>query len=448
MSRDGLFVRATMALVAILLASDTQAQFASARRMAMGGVNLLHGGPGGDAVNVAYRAVPPEPRDRARSWSLPIGLIPVLQDPPSLDPDDSTFNVFELANLALHPPWNLALRKPEAPEGDVAVSVARNALVIDLGPFRDAVPDERVRMAFTARTPALVVGLHRAFVGLGPLLQVENDFELGATLRKALHDNAPFLPGTEYGFRDRARGQAAAQAIAGAAWPLLRSSDAQRRDGVYVGARAKLLRGLAYGDVDAKAMFTTADTLFGDAPIDAGYTSRARTALPKDGGWGQGFDVGAVWVVGGLELGVAGQDLASHIAWKVTETSTEKDTTRDIYVTTTLAQGVAFTSTVPTSVLATVSLRAGALLVAADATRDALSQVTGHAGAEWWFGPLALRAGVGVDERRALNPAGGLGLKLGRIGVDVAVISNRANLTRESALDLAAGFTLYPGGAR
>ena len=85
---------------------------------------------------------------------------------------------------------------------------------------------------------------------------------------------------------------------------------------------------------------------------------------------------------------------------------------------------------------------------AADATRDALSQVTGHAGAEWWFGPLALRAGVGVDERRALNPAGGLGLKLGRIGVDVAVISNRANLTRESALDLAAGFTLYPGGAR
>ena len=119
MSRDGLFVRATMALVAILLASDTHAQFASARRMAMGGVNLLHGGPGGDAVNVAYRAVPPEPRDRARSWSLPIGLIPVLQDPPSLDPDDSTFNAFELANLALHPPWNLALRKPEAPVGDV-----------------------------------------------------------------------------------------------------------------------------------------------------------------------------------------------------------------------------------------------------------------------------------------------------------------------------------------
>lgn len=448
MHTDGQFRRIIAAVVLIVAAADAQAQLASARRMAMGGVALLHGGPGGDAVNVAYRAVPPDPRDRMHSFSLPLGLIPVLTDPPSFDPQDSTFSAIELANLVLHPPWNLALRSPAEPDGDITVSVARNALTIDLGEFQSVVPSDDVRMAMTARAPALVLGVKRAFIGLAPLLQADNDFELGATLRAALRDGATFTPNTAYGFTDHARGQGAAQGMLGIAFPLVRSQVPERRDGWYVGGRAKLLRGLVYGDADAEALFTTADTLFGDQPVDAGYTSRARTALPADGGWGRGFDAGVVWVAGGLEVGLAAQDLATQIDWKVKETYTAKDTTTDRYVTTTLAEDVPFTSVIPESYLATASMRVGALLVAADATRDALAQFTGHAGAELWLGPLALRAGVGLDARQGLNPAGGVGLKLGRVGLDVAVLSHRTNVTREPALDLAAGLTLYPGGGK
>ena len=76
-----------LVLAAVVIASDArpaQAQFMSARRMAMGGVTSIHGGPASDLANVAARAVPPDPRERVHSISLPIGIIPVLQVRPAL----------------------------------------------------------------------------------------------------------------------------------------------------------------------------------------------------------------------------------------------------------------------------------------------------------------------------------------------------------------------------
>src|SRR5262245_18736165 len=84
----------------------------SARRTAMGGVTLPAAGPGGDAVNVAYRVVPPVQDGSRMNVSLPIGLIPVLADPPSLDPESADFNAYELLNLVSNPPWNLQLVEP------------------------------------------------------------------------------------------------------------------------------------------------------------------------------------------------------------------------------------------------------------------------------------------------------------------------------------------------
>jgi hypothetical protein len=96
-------------LSALLLTSGlADAQTFSARRMAMGGVVLAGGDAGAEGANVAYRAVP---REKQGGWTLPlpIGLIPLLADPPELDPDDPDFNVYELANLLYNPPWNLQL---------------------------------------------------------------------------------------------------------------------------------------------------------------------------------------------------------------------------------------------------------------------------------------------------------------------------------------------------
>lgn len=429
-------------------AVPAQAQGTSARRLAMGGVSLARGGPGGDIVNVAYRAVPPAPGDSPSGFSLPIGLIPVLQDPPSFDPDDSTFSPFRLANLALHPPWNLALVEPSEPAGDVTVSIGRNALSVDLGNLREVIPDERVRFASVARGPALVVGVRRAFVGIGPLVHAQNDLNLNNALREALRDGQPFLPNTDYTLDDRARGQAAAQAMVGAAFPLLHTAGADERGGFYVGARAKLLRGLAYGDADEAVGFTTPDTLFGNAPVDVHYTGRMRSALPADGGWGSGFDAGAVWVLGTFELGLAANDLGTRIAWRVEERVTVQDSVSGEYRTSTVAEDVPFTSTVPASYLVTATTRVGGVLVAADLQRGALDQVTGHAGLECWVGRLALRAGASVDPQHRVQVAGGAGLRFGRIGLDLAVATNQSNLMHERAVDLGAGLSFYPSRHR
>ena len=194
--------------------------------------------------------------------------------------------------------------------------------------------------------------------------------------------------------------------------------------------------------------FPDPDTLFGDVPMDLRFRGRQRTALPADGGWGHGFDAGAVFVVGALEIGLAGNDLATSIDWKVEESITAKDSLSGDYVTQTVGEQLPFTSTVPASYVLTAMTRLGGVLVAADVQRDALEQISGHAGAELWAGPLALRAGASLDVQQRTQFAGGIGLRLGRLGLDVAVATNQANLTHERAVDLGIGLSFYPARTR
>ena len=114
----------------------------------------------------------------------------------------------------------------------------------------------------------------------------------------------------------------------------------------------------------------------------------------------------------------------------------------------TIGEDLPFTSTVPANYVLTAMTRVGGLLLAADMQRDALEQVSGHAGAEVWAGPLALRAGAALDAQQRTQFAGGVGLRLGRFGLDIAVATNQANITHERAVDLGAGLSFYPAGSR
>jgi hypothetical protein len=129
----------TIGLSAAILLTSTQLAFGQtldARRMGMGGVVLA-----GQPDNVAYRAVPPAP-GRSTGFTLPIGLIATLADnPPEFDPDSPGFNVFEIAELALNPPWHLQLNKPDPPSTDIVVSLGRDYLSVDLGEVGDYFED-------------------------------------------------------------------------------------------------------------------------------------------------------------------------------------------------------------------------------------------------------------------------------------------------------------------
>lgn len=431
---------ATTALL-LLCPAPADAQMFNVRRLGMGGV-ILGGRLGGEGDNVAYRAVPVVD-GRTKEMSIPIGLLPVLADPPTFNPTDPAFNVFKIANLVECPPWNLQLNPPATPSNDVTLDVSQNALHMNLGDIARVFPTGTVRAFGVTHGPAVGFGIRRAFVAVAPLVEFRNDFDMGDGLRGVLRDGAQVAPGATYTMTDAGIAQAAAALHLGLAMPLWLSGNPKRpSNALYAGARVKLLRGLAYGEADNTGTISTGDTLFSSS-IDLRYTGHYLSAQPADGGWGTAFDAGAVWRMGALELGVAADDIGAAIAWKVRETVAMRDSASGDIVQTTLATGRPYTSRIPATLVANAAWHAGRWMLAADVRRNTLA-TTLHAGLERWLGPVALRAGTAVDENRRTQLSGGLGLRFGKVGIDAAVATNNRNLQNQRQLELGTGFVLHP----
>ena len=427
-----------------LLASDgtASAQTFSARRMAMGGVILAGGGAASSGVNVAYRAVPRVPRS---AWTvpLPIGLIPFVADPPEFDPDKPGFNIYELANLLYNPPWNLQLRSPTVPGDDITITIGKDHLAVDLGEVKNLFPEDQSRIGAVVNGPALGFGIRRFFLAAAPLVHYENDLSFNDALRDAI-DGKDFLPNTAYEMRDRGRGQAAAGVHLGWAGPLVQTGDPLGKGmGFYAGARVKLMRGLAYASADNSVAFTTADEIFAVDPVNVNYLGHFYEAGPDGGGLGRGLDLGAVWMAGGAEVGLGVNDIGTTFDWRVKETIAYNEPISGEYVQQVIARDVPLKSTVPTTAVANAATRVGRFLVAGDVVRG-VSVTIWHLGAETWLGKtLALRAGTFVDANELLEYTAGAGVRLGVVGVDLAVASHSRNLARERGLELGAGLAFY-----
>jgi len=366
--------------------------------------------------------------------------VPLISNPPVFDPKDPRFNVFALANLVESPPWNLTIGGPQSPSSDIRVDVAQNSLSMDLGDLANVFPNGRVRTYGVTNGPTMGLSIGRAFVALAPLVQYDNDLDVGSALRGVLRNGQPLVPNTTYSATDLARAQAAAALHVGFASPIVGGAD--QGSALYAGARVKLLRGLAYGRADNLASFTTGDTLFGSQPLDVQYTGRYLDATPAGGGFGAGFDAGAVWELGGLEFGLAADDIGTTLHWRVRETVATRDSASGEVTTTTMADDMPYTSTVPTTLIANAAWRSGPWTFAGDVRRDPIA-TTVHGGAERLAGPLALRGGASLDENQRLQFSGGLGVRCGHIGLDVALASNNLDLEDRRQLELAAGLSLY-----
>jgi hypothetical protein len=436
--------RAVVGWIALALAAPIEpalAQSLNARRMGMGGVMLPFGGSANES-NVAYRAVETPPGSSA-NIPVPIGLIALAKDPPVLDPEDPDFNLYEFANMLYNPPWNLQLVAPEPPSSDIVVELGRNHLSVELGEVSQLFPDRHSRLGLKTHTPPLGFGWRGFFTGASALVEYRNELSLNEPLHAALARGEAFLPSTDYALEDDAHGQAAAAVQLGWAGAIRRPEQpSQGGFGLYTGVRAKLLRGLAYGDADNVVSFTTGDTLFSSSAIDLQYAAALRSAGPGGGGWGRAFDVGAVCVLGRLELGVGVNDLASRLRWTVDEEVAWRDSATGEIERLTVGRDVPFASELPVTLTTNGALRLGRLLVAADAVHG-MGNTVGHAGAELWLGSVAVRGGGSLDESRALQFAGGLGLRIGPIGVDAGVATHARNLTRERAVELGVGLSVY-----
>ena len=426
---------------AVLVTATANAQTFSARRMAMGGVVLAGGGPGADAANVAYRAVPALGHEPT-SLSLPIGLIPFFAHLPTFDPNDPKFNVYELANDLYNPPWNLQLSSPQTPSNDITVQIAKNSLAVDLGEVANVFPHDRSTIGSSMNGPSFAFGFRPFFVGAAPLVEYDNVLTLEPALDRALHGGA-FETNTRYGLTDEGQAQAAAGIQFGWAQRVLGAGDPGKGGtGLYTGMRLKVMRGFAYASADNALSFATGDTLFGSSPVTIRYDALLRDAGPDGGGVGRGLDVGAVWVAGRAELGVGVNDIGTRLDWKVRESVVARDSGSGQIVQTVTNPSAAFTSTVPVTVTANAVLPVAGWTLAADVVRS-VNATLGHAGVERWLGMWAVRAGGSVDANRLAQGSLGTGVRLGRLGVDVAVASHSRNVSRERALELGAGVSLY-----
>lgn len=428
--------------ILVVSAGVAGAQTLCARRMAMGGVVLADGGAAPSGANVAYRAVPMASGTR-RAVPLPIGLVQLLADPPEFDRHDPDFNFYELANLLCNPPWNLQLSSPGTPDDDITISIGKDHLAVDLGDVKNIFPRDRSRIGTVINGPALGFGVKRFFLSVAPLVHFENELSFNDALLGAI-DGEEFRPNTVYEMVDRGRGQAAAGVHLGWAGPLVLTGDPRGKGlGFYAGARVKLMRGLAYASADNSVNFTTGDDVLAIDPVNLAYLGHIYETGPGGGGLGRGLDAGVVWMSGGSEAGLGVNDIGTTFHWRVKESVVYKDPGTDEYVKQVIAFDVPLRSTVPTTAVANAATRFGRFLIAGDVVCR-ISATTTHLGAETWLGKvLALRAGASFDANDLLQYSAGAGLRLGIIGVDLAVASHSRNLARERGLELGAGLALY-----
>ena len=452
-------MKKAISVAILLLACGLQAGLArgqslNARRLGMGGVLTSDVGDH-TGSNIAFRAVP-KGTGGSSAIPLPLGLIQYASDHPTFDSKDSTFNIYEIVNLALNPPLTIQLWKPKDVSGDISIYVAQDSLKVDLADVRRVIPEHSMKQGGVYHLGGIGKSFGKAFIQVSPLIHIRNELTLSDKLRDALRDAEPFTSNTRYGLTDEARAQAAISFQAGYAFRALhqaseaeKDSNDPRRNGttaLYVGAAPKYLLGLALGDAHSIAGVTTGDTLFsGSNPVTFDMDTQTRTAVVGgDGGIGTGFgsDVGSVLYWQNFELGVGLNDLGSQIHWKTRVRRHIYDDATNQFTTTEVAADEKFVSRIPVTTTVNVAKRIGRTTVAADIVHGDL-RTSMHAGAELWFGMFAARGGMFRDQNKMMQFTGGGGYRFGKLGVDLAIATNSRNIERERGAELSASLSLY-----
>jgi hypothetical protein len=421
----------------------------------MGGV-VLSEMAGSSQQNVAYRAVPRGSGGVLgyNSIPLPLGLIQVLANPPETDTNDPNFNVFELVNLIGRTPYTIQLVEPRPLSSDVVVDVGQNEFRVDLGELQRLFPDREIRYGLVATPLAFEAGTKNFFAGIRPQAAARNSLDLDDNLQAALAEAVAFQPNTAYGIGEQVRGQAAIAFTGGAALPVLPAvgaPDGDPRKGgtaLYAGARLKYLRGIALWQAEGAGTFTTGDTIFGPTtPLRFDYQADVRrTSDPGlDTGDGFGADAGVVFFVNRLELGLGVNDIATVIHWKNTDVDRYTyDSATNSNIQTRIASGEDYNLKFPVTGYFNMAYRlAGGATLAGTLERTANERVIPRAGAEVWLGLWPVRGGLYLDQYSLLQYTAGSGVKLGPVGLDVALATHSRGITESRGLELAASIALY-----
>jgi hypothetical protein len=425
--------------VALACAGSAAAFTIDARRLGMGGALV----PGADlaSANVAYQVVPRRPDGRGRVVPLPLGLVQLATDFPTLDAQSESFDVLRLTELVLNPPFFLELASPDPLDGDIAIAIARDAMSIDFEDAQAFLPKEPVRTGSIYSRPLVRLDIRGASAALAPVLEAEGRIGFDDPLYDVLAHGQPLLPDSRYEFSSSGAtmaGSAIQVGWTGGGWGRTDG------DGLYLGAYGKYILGVGFGASAAQFGLATADTIFGDAdPLDVTFDGWTRYAPFGNLGNGLGLDAGVAYRRGPWDFGLGVRDLGSRVYWGATvvEHSYLDEATGEM-VNETVAEDEPYTHHLPTQTTLNVGWSGSRTQVGADLTTSRWGTTT-HLGAERRLGLVALRAGLLTDARRKLQYACGFGVGMARLWFDVGLQSHAYAMTDERGWTLGTSFAIH-----
>jgi len=412
-----------------------------ARRIGMGGLSLGRSGSVA-RYNPAYRAVSAKAEQRHGqpkvTIPIPLGIIQFLHDHPHLSSDPAFdrkspgFNPILVVNTILNLPLYLEVKKAPTPTNDVAFTIGKNFLMVNLGQAATLVPEDQFGISGSSRP------LKGFRVGVMGWLHDDVAFQLGDTLLGFLRDSQPADTNTRYSALVHGL-------VAGGFAPTISYAGRIAGDstqGFYVGGAVHYYVGVGYARTDGDAGFVTGDTLFGGSnPVTP--DGRTLTQYSKPGntlGHGIGGDVGVAWVSGPVEIGLGVNDIGATITWP--DTRLDSAFYRDSSYSVPIANHVETKTKLPVSYIANVAYTVGNTTLGADVLNTGRGSVV-HIGGEQRVGLFAVRGGVARDQRKRIEFGFGGGLRFGGLGLDVGFWTHTNSLSNQRAITMATSLSIY-----
>lgn len=421
-----------MTLVTTMLTAATVHAFTTdARRLGMGNVQVVGSGEL-SSRNIAFQSMPGRSANFGFVIPMPLGLVQLATDFPTLDPDDPDFSVTRLANLALNPPFFLELSNPSDLDGDISIFVARNEFSILFEDAERLLPQRPVELGSVYSVPMFGLGVQGIHTSVGPMIYVEGNVGFDDPFYGVLAHGESLLPNSEYSLG--ASGETMSGSVLSFGYSRPIHTD-ERGNGLYAGAAFKYLMGFWMGKADSRFSLATGDTIFGSAdPLDVGYEANMRYSSFGSIGNGIGLDVGLGYRLGAVDVGIGLRDLGSQVHWGSTtlEHATLDEQTNEV-VTETLETNSSYVQKIPMQSTINVAWTGSRTLVSADLTTSRLNSGL-HLGAERRWGPLAVRGGLHTDENVELQYSWGAGVGFSRLWFDLGFQTHNRSFTGERGL--------------
>ncbi len=422
----------------------------NARAASMAGASLTLGGSV-QRYNPAYRAIPRHqiPGQSKITIPGPIGLVQFLEQhpisrlssDPMFNPDSAGFNPIALVDLILNPPIFYELRPAPLPNNDVAFGIGKDSLSVNLGATQHIIPADEFGIAGSSRPLDIEPSFHGFHAGIMMWLHDEVRFQLNDSLLAFLKEGHPAEHNTVYGVQDSAIAEGGVAPSIGYSGRIYGNDNR----GLYFGVSAHYYIGAVYGTSVGFAGITTGDTIFaGPNPVTpsvndvTGYSRWGNRA-----GHGYGGDVGFAWVSGPLVIGFGVSDIGATITWPDTRIDSQRyDTAANRISTYSSVIHVESKTKLPTSYLANLIYNLDGTTIGADVLDNGLG-TTLHVGVEQRIGILALRGGIGRDERKLVQFGAGVGIRIGPMSLDAGVGTHSNALSDQRGMLLATSLSIY-----